>query len=896
MKMKEKLCSSHTAIAMVFFLTCSMLLKAGGLDNLVILAENPDTIPEARFVLVDTVGGVGTSPGNTEPAKILRDVPTTAHLDAYFGWKGLQLEATGRFRTQQVDGYWYLIDPLGHPFFSVAPNSVSSYYPNINMPEDLVAAGFNSLGNWSVHENINSLSGPDMPYVTRINFMLSYKNTTQRLKDLYNKGVIGVFDPAFVTYAENKANEVIPLAGDPYCIGVFTDNELPNYDNTTYGVLLERFLEVSPSDPNYIAAHEWMVSRKGVGYTINDKDREEFHGYVMGTYYRIVHDAIRAVAPDLLILGSRLHGGAKYKPSIFREAGKYVDVISVNFYGPYNPPMETLEMWLEESNKPFLISEFYAKAYDVGMPNASGAGNNVPTQTDRAIYFENFTLRMLQTKGCVGVQWHRFQDDIDPDVNKGFINENGAWYAPLKSSLGKITKDIYGLRDFLKPLPEGIQAMIYDTLNFLGAGTGLAAGDYSGADLQALGMEAADITSIKLADGFKAVLYSNGDLTGDSLEIFTSDGYLNNNLEFAPASIRIIKDIRIIVNQPLGEIIVYKPVEKEIDLSEIFLLQGDEGKALSYSIDYITPGAPFDATIEGNLLRVVVEPGEAGEGIVVIRSEINGLFAKDTLKVVLRELVWNAAVKDTYVRGGDYNEDNYGGDFEVLVKESSSDNYTRIAFFGFDIDPAELPASFNMVELMAGVNTRRSTVELGVFGMEDISWGEMQLTWLSQPVISGDQLSSLSVSSNNETVSCRWDVSDFVLPKTEAGEYTFSIAMKALESATDPAYIDAVESGEQFAKLAFSLVGNTENKTAPGFEFYPNPAGDFLHIRSKEMEDLPGSVEILSADGNKVMQVGMNELSDGPVDISQLPEGLYFARVTGTPGNFTSKFIKTTLF
>jgi hypothetical protein len=879
---------------MVFFLTCSMLLNAGGLNNLVAFGDNPDTITEASFILVDTVGGVGTSPGSTEPAKILRDVPTTAHLDAYFGWKGLQLEATGRFRTEQIDGYWYLVDPLGHPYFSVAPNSVSSYYPNTDMPEDLIAAGFNSLGNWSFHENINSFSGPDMPYVTRVNFMLSYKNTTQRLKDLYNKGVIGVFDPAFVTYAESKANEVIPLSGDPFCIGVFTDNELPNYDNTTYGVLLERFLEVDPSDPNHIAAHQWMLSRKGEGYTIDNTDREEFHGYVIGTYYRIVHDAIRAVAPDLLILGSRLHGSAKYKPSLFREAGKYVDVISVNFYGPYNPPMETLGMWLEESNKPFLISEFYAKAYDVGMPNASGAGNNVPTQTDRAIYFENFTLRMLESKGCVGVQWHRFQDDINPDVNKGFINENGAWYAPLKNSLGKITRDIYGLRNFLKPLPEGSQAMIYDTLNFLGTGTGLAAGDYSGTDLDAMGMQAADIISVKLADGFKAVLYSNEDLTGDSLEVLTSDGYLNNNLGFIPASIRIIKDTRIIVAQPLGEIILYKPVEREIDLSGIFVLKGDEGKELNYSIDYITPGAPFGATVEGSILNIVVEPGEAGEGIVVIRSEINSLSAKDTLKVVLRELVWNAAVKDTYIRGGDYNEDNYGDDVQVLVKESASDTYTRIAFFGFDIDPAQLPASFNKVELVAGVNTRKSTVELGVFGMDDNSWGEMQLTWLSQPVVSGDLLSSLSASSNNETISCRWDVSDFVIPKTGAGEYTFSIAMKALESVTDPAYIDAVESGGQFATLAFSLVESTNIYTAPGLEIYPNPAGDFLHFRSKEFQGLPGRVEILSTDGHKIRQLGMNELNNGPVDISQLPGGLYFIRMTSASGNFTTKFIKTT--
>ena len=47
--------------------------------------------------------------------------------DAYRGWTGMQLAATGRFRVEQVNGVWWLVTPTGHPFFSAGVNHASSY-------------------------------------------------------------------------------------------------------------------------------------------------------------------------------------------------------------------------------------------------------------------------------------------------------------------------------------------------------------------------------------------------------------------------------------------------------------------------------------------------------------------------------------------------------------------------------------------------------------------------------------------------------------------------------------------------------------------------------------------------------------------------------------------------
>lgn len=48
-------------------------------------------------------------------------------IDQYGGWAGgPQLEATGSFRTEKVDGKWWLVDPDGHLFFSHGVNAVAT--------------------------------------------------------------------------------------------------------------------------------------------------------------------------------------------------------------------------------------------------------------------------------------------------------------------------------------------------------------------------------------------------------------------------------------------------------------------------------------------------------------------------------------------------------------------------------------------------------------------------------------------------------------------------------------------------------------------------------------------------------------------------------------------------
>ena len=63
---------------------------------------------------------------DAEEAAALADVAPSRELDAYGGWiNGPQLEATGHFRTEQVDGRWWLVTPEGRLFFSLGVTCIN---------------------------------------------------------------------------------------------------------------------------------------------------------------------------------------------------------------------------------------------------------------------------------------------------------------------------------------------------------------------------------------------------------------------------------------------------------------------------------------------------------------------------------------------------------------------------------------------------------------------------------------------------------------------------------------------------------------------------------------------------------------------------------------------------
>lgn len=394
-------------------------------------------------------------------------------LSRFGGWaEGTPLKATGFFRMQKIGSRWWVIDPQGCRFLHVGINSVGpqrgpqfrkAFPGTFDGERDWAAktlamlfrCGFNGTGNWS-DDKLLAGSSQRPVYTPSLSFMGSFGRSKKLVKQVpghlgYPDSLIPVFEPDFEPFCNELAMKLAPMRKDPYLLGYFTDNELELPHSS-----LDRHFKLGPDTPGRKAAELWLRRRQGGKLDvkkITDADREEWIGYVMDRYHRIVVGAIRKVDPNHMVLGSRLHGGAKRIAPLWKVAGRYLDATAVNIYGRWTPT-DDVRQWVKWSGKPVMATEWYAKGQDSGMKNLTGAGWTVRTQKDRGHFYQNFVLALIESKGCVG--WHYFKyADNDPldkradpsnrDSNKGIVNVRYEPYTPLLDAMKQVNTQTYPL-------------------------------------------------------------------------------------------------------------------------------------------------------------------------------------------------------------------------------------------------------------------------------------------------------------------------------------------------------------------------------------------------------------------------------------------------------------------
>ncbi|MHC4602760.1 MAG: hypothetical protein ACYS6W_05450 [Planctomycetota bacterium] len=398
----------------------------------------------------------------------------------YDGRLDKKAKAKGFFYPKKVAGRWWLVDPEGNLFINIGVCSVRKGNSRTSQKPAkqkfgtwqkwaefsttiLAEHGFNGTGGWSDPHLLRTASHR-LAYTLSWKFMGSFGRSKRLVWQQpghlgYPNKCIPVFHPDFEKFCDDYARQLAATKDDPWLIGHFSDNELPVVSD-----MLDRSLQLDANNPELRygceAAKEWLNKRKGketLLKDITDADRREFLAYAFERYYRITTNAIRKYDSNHLCLGPRLHGRALRLPHIFRVAGKYLDVIAVNYYGAWGPDSEKMAMWSRESGKPFMITEFYAKGQDSGLPNNSGAGWMVPTQKDRGRFYQHFTMGLLESKSCVGWHWFKYRDNnpldlsTDPsnrDSNKGIVDYQYEPYLELLQLMKKLNDEVYSLIDY----------------------------------------------------------------------------------------------------------------------------------------------------------------------------------------------------------------------------------------------------------------------------------------------------------------------------------------------------------------------------------------------------------------------------------------------------------------
>jgi hypothetical protein len=399
-------------------------------------------------------------------------------MDRFGGRTDRKAKPTGYFYVTKDQGRWWAVDPLGHYYFHNAVNAVSPGASDRNKKalgekfgslegwilgthNLLRSLGFNGTGAWT-NTTFNQQSPlrdkEPLSYTVNLDWMSGYGRkrggTYQKPGHRgYPNNVIFVFDPDFELYCREEAKKLTQYRNDPNLFGYFSDNEMPLGLKNLDGYLSLK----DQRDPGYVAASDWL-GKQGISKAeITDRHREAFLELVAQRYFSVVNAALKAADPNHLYLGCRFYGSQKNLQSLFKAAGKYADVISVNYYNVWTPSSDELAKWERWSGKPALISEWYVKGEDSGLGNTAGAGWIVRTQADRGTFYQNFTLALIESGNCIGWHWFKYLDN-DPttvgaepsntDANKGLVDNYYTPYGPLVDRMKQLNGNMYGLADY----------------------------------------------------------------------------------------------------------------------------------------------------------------------------------------------------------------------------------------------------------------------------------------------------------------------------------------------------------------------------------------------------------------------------------------------------------------
>ena len=404
------------------------------------------------------------------------DIP----LGRYNDRSDVTFEKTGFYYTKKIDGRWWAVSPDGHPLISIGVNSLNMQVAESTLEimrekystmENWIDAaiflleeyGFHGAGSWVDVEQVrayNERHDAHFFYCPQLNLVADYKNTIDTLRGYHSsRKLFPIFEKGFEDYCAMRSDELEKFKNDANLFGYFLDNEL-----TFSRDLLDEYLTLPANDTGYITTRKWL-EKKGLGAKgpFTDQVRDEFRVYVLERYLRVTTAAIREVDPNHMILGSRFYwndriyfddnqSGMLTNPMVFQTAGKYVDIVCCNYYFRWTPVPDEINAWTEWSGRPFMMTEWYVKGDDSGLRNYSGAGWIVSNQKERGLFYQNYTLALLESPNCVGWHWFRYQDEAELDSpnssNKGLVDYDFQPYYDALNPMKEVNSQIYSLRDF----------------------------------------------------------------------------------------------------------------------------------------------------------------------------------------------------------------------------------------------------------------------------------------------------------------------------------------------------------------------------------------------------------------------------------------------------------------
>jgi hypothetical protein len=309
----------------------------------------------------------------------LQSLKEPASFDLYGGWlNGPKLLGTGSFRTEKIEGKWWLVDPDGYLFWSHGVNCVGfdsgvtevgdrkKYFASLPLNEGadkefyktqngktsfnfygfnlshkykaqwhskatemvfkrMRSWGLNTIGNWSDSEIYLLKTEKRLPYTVNVDYgSKAIDGKRFKFPDVFDKG----FEPAVIAAAQKAA---LKTGKDPFCLGYFVDNELKLLQltaacmkqsskgaakNAFVDFLKKKFTTISALNERWDSQYSsWnKILEDTVLLKSSAVEMNAFDKVVLDRYYAVCKIAMKKAAPDKLYLGSRFNLYRIYYP------------------------------------------------------------------------------------------------------------------------------------------------------------------------------------------------------------------------------------------------------------------------------------------------------------------------------------------------------------------------------------------------------------------------------------------------------------------------------------------------------------------------------------------------------------------------------------------------------
>lgn len=342
----------------------------------------------------------------------------------------------GEFQTAYREG-------MGDNVFSFYLANVIRKYGN---PFDMVTFqarmidrvrkwGFNSIGAFSPISH--AVQTANFPYVAH----LPLDEWTGNIRQI--PGIEGTWDPFDEANRRqidtNFAGVVAKSQDDALLIGYFLANEpiyediakiVPSLKGSTNAckralvqMLRDKYKTVDGFNAAWGGAAKSFDELEEMPLTVKTaaaaEDMHQFTGLFFETYFKLVSDTFHKYDSHHMLLGNRLQPGTINNEQLCRIAGKYLDVMSFNYYTDA-VDAELLNRVQGWTGRPLLLSEFYwSSAKESGLLG----GRDVARERDRGLAYRNYVEQTAKLGYVVGIEWFILIDQAS--TGRWFSKYNG---------------------------------------------------------------------------------------------------------------------------------------------------------------------------------------------------------------------------------------------------------------------------------------------------------------------------------------------------------------------------------------------------------------------------------------------------------------------------------------